>query len=58
MITGGKLGQVLLLLGRIPKEQNALKANGLVGTQGNTDAQIVNADDLNQTSILKDSDVR
>lgn len=58
VVTGRELGQVLFLLGRIPKEQNALKADGLVGTQSNANTQIVDADDLDQTSILKDRDAR
>lgn len=58
MVTGGELGQVLFLLGRIPKQQNALEADGLVSTQSNANTQIVNADDLDQTSILKDRDAR
>lgn len=54
LLTWGKLGQVLLLLGSIPKKQNTLKADRLVGTQSNTNAQVMNANDLNQSSILQD----
>lgn len=53
-ITCGKFRQVLLLLGRIPKKQNALEADGLVGTQSDADTQVVTADDLNQPGILGD----
>lgn len=50
--TCGEFGQVLLLLGFIPKKQNALEANGLVSTQSDTDAQVITANDLNQPGIL------
>lgn len=50
--TCGKLRQVLLLLGIIPKKQNALKADGLVGTQSDTNTQVMTGNDLNQPGIL------
>lgn len=54
LLTCGKLRQVLLLLGWIPKKQNALEANGLVGTQGDAHTEVMTANDLNEPGILLD----
>lgn len=51
-VTCGKLWQVLLLLGCVPKKQNTLEADGLVGTQSDTNAQVMTANDLDQPGIL------
>lgn len=53
-VTCGKLRQVLLLLSWISKQQNALKADGLVGTQSDANTQVMTANDLNQPGILRD----
>lgn len=50
--TCGKLRQVLLLLGFIPKKQNALETNRLVGSQSNTNSQVMTTNNLNQPRIL------
>lgn len=51
-LTCGNFGKILLLLGRSAKQQDALEANGLVGTQCDAYAQVVAAHDLNQPGIL------
>lgn len=48
-----KLRQVFLLLGWIPKKQDALEADGLVGAQSDADAQVVTPDDLHQAGVLQ-----
>lgn len=54
LFTCGELRQVLLLLGWIPKEQDALEADGLVGTQSDSNTEVVTANNLNQPGILLD----
>lgn len=51
-LTCGHFGKILLLLGRRAKQQDALEADGLVGTQRDADAQVVAAHDLNQPGVL------
>lgn len=50
--TCGKLRQVLLLLGFIPKKQNALETDRLVGSQSDANTHVMTTNDLNQTGIL------
>lgn len=51
-LTCGNFGKILLLLGRVPKQQDALEADGLVGSQRDAHAQVVAAHDLNQPGVL------
>lgn len=51
-LTGCNFGKILLLLGRVPKQQDALEADGLVGSQRDAHAQVVAAHDLNQPGVL------
>lgn len=51
-LTCGHFGKILLLLGRIAKQQDALEANGLVSTQCDANTQVVAAHDLNQPGVL------
>lgn len=51
-LTCGNFGKILLLLGRSAKQQDALEADGLVGTQCDAYAQVVAAHNLNQPGVL------
>lgn len=51
-LTCCNFGKILLLLGRVPKQQDALEADGLVGSQRDAHAQVVAAHDLNQPGVL------
>lgn len=52
VLTCGQFRQVLGLLGWVPKKQNSLEADGLMGPQSDADPQVMAANDLNQPAIL------